>query len=61
VSGDIFVPNGTINVATQGSGTLTTFIEAQDIGVQGGGGLTGNGPGGGTGGTPLPGADSLVQ
>ena len=61
VTGDIFVPNGTVNVVTQGNGTWTTFIQAQDVGLDAGGGLTGDGPGGGSGNSPLPGADLLVQ
>jgi hypothetical protein len=61
VTGDIFVPNGTANVATQGNGTWTTFIQAQDVALNAGGGLAGDGPGGGTGSSPLPGADALIQ
>jgi hypothetical protein len=61
VSGDVFVPNGTANVANQGNGVWTTFVEAQDIALNAGGGFTGDGPGGGPGGSPLPGADLLIQ
>jgi len=61
MTGDVFVPNGTVNIDSQGNGTLTTFIEAQDIAVNAGGGITGDGPSAGFGGTPLPGADLLVQ
>ena len=61
MTGDIFVPNGTANVATQGNGTWTTFIQAQDVALSAGGGLTGDGPGGGSGSSPIPGADNLTK
>jgi hypothetical protein len=61
VTGDVFVPNGTANLSNQGTGTYTSFVEAQDVGLQAGGGMQGDGPGGGPGGTPLPGADMLIQ
>jgi hypothetical protein len=61
VSGDVFVPNGTANVANQGNGVWTTFVQAQDIALNAGGGFTGDGPGGGPGSSPLPGADLLIQ
>jgi Flp pilus assembly protein TadG len=61
VTGDIFVPNGTVDIANQGNGTYQTFIQAQDVGLKAGGGLTGQGPGGGSGTSPLPGADLLIQ
>jgi Flp pilus assembly protein TadG len=60
-TGDVFVPNGTADIDSQGNGMLTTFIEAQDIAVIAGGGITGDGPSAGFGGTPLPGTDVLVQ
>jgi hypothetical protein len=61
VNGDVFVPNGTANVANSGNGVYTTFVQAQDVAVSASGGLTGDGPGGGPGSSPLPGADLLIQ
>ena len=61
LSGDMFAPNGTINLTTQGSGTVTTFLEANQIGVSAGGGITGNGPATGTDGQTLAGSDQLTQ
>jgi hypothetical protein len=61
VTGDIFVPNGTADIANQGNGTYQMFIQAQDVGLNASGGLTGQGPGGGSGTSPLPGADLLIQ
>lgn len=61
LSGDMFVPNGTLNLSTQGTGTVTTFLEANQMSVSAGGGITGNGPATGTDGQTLAGSDQLTQ
>ncbi len=61
LSGDMFVPNGTLNLTTQGSGNVTTFLEANQLSVSAGGGITGNGPATGTDGQTLAGSDQLTQ
>ena len=61
VTGDIFAPNGKINASTQGSGIFTSFVEAQDVSINAGGGLQGDGPQtGSSGSSPLPGASMLT-
>jgi hypothetical protein len=61
LSGDMFVPNGTLDLSTQGTGNVTTFLEANQMSVSAGGGITGNGPATGTDGQTLPGNDQLTQ
>jgi hypothetical protein len=61
VNGDIFVPNGSVNLNNKGGANWTTFVQAWKVGLFTSGGLTGDGPGGGPGGSPLPGADLLIQ
>jgi hypothetical protein len=60
ITGDVFAPNGTINV-TAGIGSSTLFFEAQDV-LLGAGGYTGDGPQSSTGtGTTSNGSASLTQ
>ncbi|HET9719827.1 MAG TPA: hypothetical protein VFP55_07105 [Solirubrobacteraceae bacterium] len=61
LSGDIFVPNGTLNFSTQGTGLATTFLEAYRLTINAGGGINGDGPSTGTDGTTLAGSDQLTQ
>lgn len=61
LSGDMFVPTGTLNLTTQGSGNVTTFMQANQLSVNAGGGITGNGPSTGTDGQTLAGSDQLTQ
>jgi len=62
LSGDIFVPNGTAYLAFTGTPTLTTFIEADYINGSFTGTPSGDGPqiNGGSGGSIIPGDDSLI-
>jgi hypothetical protein len=61
LTGDIFVPNGTVTVNSGGGDNLTTFIEAQDVSMSASGNITGDGPAPGPDGAPTPGADILIQ
>jgi Flp pilus assembly protein TadG len=56
--GDMFVPNG--GETMKGGGTITTFIEAQDVSWQGGG-ATGDGPLDSGSGATTTGSDSLTN
>jgi len=58
-NGDMFAPNGGISV-TAGSGTVNTFMEANDVTI-GGGGFNGDGPSDTSGTTSLSGSVALIQ
>ena len=60
-NGDLFAPNGTVNLNMSGNKTLTTFIEGLDIDANVSGTMLGDGPIAGTSGSSGTGSDYLVQ
>lgn len=60
ITGDLFAPNGSINISGTSGTTMSTFLEGKDV-VLSGGTLSGDGPTSTGSGTAIPGSDSLTQ